>query len=193
MRASVVTTPRGAAPGRRLGNARLHRSGTDAQRVLLVGDRSFLDDRSTMHGIRLAEQIADRVGALTGRGLDLDVVWDLAPALQAVAAATQAWRLWRYEAVVVLVRSTQLQDGSGWRSGRITRVAQRVIPELAEASRVLVVRLEQASDPLRSHREYGRGVVSSITVPIDADGGVEELPQRAGEIADRLADLLHAA
>jgi hypothetical protein len=169
----------------------VHRSGVDALRVLLVGDRSFVEGEAGSDGARMAGRIADRVAALTGRGLDLDVVWDLGPALQAVAAATQAWRLWRYEAVVVLMRDAQLQDGR-WGPGRMTRLAQRVIPELAEASRVLVVRLHQPSDTVGRDGEYDRGPVSSITVPLDAGGLVDRLPQRADQIADRVARLLRA-
>jgi hypothetical protein len=187
-----VVDVRGATPRRGIASARIHRSGLDAQRVLLVGDHSFVDGEAGSEGARLAGRLADRVSALTGRGLDLDVVWDLAPALQAVGAATGAWRLWRYEAVVVLVRDAQLHDGR-WRSSRITRLAQRVIPELAEASRVLVVRLHKTDDEGQRDGEYAQGVVSSFTVPLDADGLVQGLAQQTDEIAGRAARMLRTS
>jgi GAF domain-containing protein len=154
----------------------MHRSGPDAQRVLL------------------ADGIAER----TGRGLDLDVMTDLGPALQAVAAATEAWRLWRYEAVVVLMQESQVQAASHWWSGRIARMAQRVLPELAAASRVLLVRLREDSsvvDPSASSWQDGAAgpAVSSLAVPLAAIDGSGRRQDGTAAIADRVAVLLRDA
>ena len=167
---------RSATDRGRVGVSRMHRRGGDVQRVLLIGDRSFVDGGDGAQGERLADLVADRVTSRTGRGLDLDVVWDLAPVMQAVLSATAAWRLWRYEVVVVLVRDPSARQGSWSRSARIGRLVQRVIGELSEASRVLLVRLHPpgAEDPdvqeVLERADGGRGVISSLTMPITAAG-----------------------
>jgi GAF domain-containing protein len=173
----------------RVGGGRLHRSGRDAQRVLLVADRAIVDD-----GGALPERLADAVAARTRRGLDLDVAWDVAPALEAVEASTEAWRLWRYEAVVLLVRGTDLQAASRWWGGRIRRVAQRVLPELAEASAVLVVRLDdrdRGGTTMEAHLAT-EPAVRSATARLDADGRLGD-PAQADAIADEIAGLLTAS
>jgi hypothetical protein len=190
-----VTQTRSPVDGRRFVTSRLHRSGAGAQRVLLVGDRSVVDGPDDGPAAEFADRIADRIAERTGRGLDVDVVGDLGPALQAVAAATQAWRLWRYEAVVVLVRESQLQAAHHWWSGRVPRMVQRVIPELAVASRVLLVRLGaggDGEDDWWDDRRIGRAV-SSLVVPVSGEGVVRGAPQRAVEIADRVSELLRAS
>lgn len=186
---------RGTAGGRRISWTRLHRSGVDPLRVLLVGDRPVVH-RDDEEGSRLADRIADRITGGTGRGLDLDVVWDLAPTLQAVESATEAWRLWRYEVVVVVVEDARLHD-AWWRGPRVSRLARRVVPELAEASGVLVVRLRSTTDATGaaawSHLGRAGTSVTSMVVPITADGHVPDVPQCADEIAEQVALLLDAA
>ena len=189
---------RSAADRRRVGVSRMHRRGRDAQRVLLVGDRSFVAGGGAQ-GERLADLVADRVTSRTGRGLDLDVVWDLAPVMQAVGSATEAWRLWRYEVVVVLARDPPARQGGWSRSARVGRLVQRVIGELSEASRVLLVHLRVPDSEDRGVEEVAeqadgeRGVISSLTMPITAAGGLLELPARADAIAERVFGLLRTA
>ncbi len=186
---------RGPDGGRRFAASRLHRSGPDAQRVLLVGDRGLVggDDASAF-----ADRFADGIAERSGRGLDLDVMTDLGPALQAVAAATEAWRLWRYEAVVVLMQESQVQAASHWWSGRIARIAQRVLPELAVASRVLLVRLRADSsveEPDASwwQEDAARPVVSSLAVPLSAIDGTGRRQDGAAAVAERVSVLLRDA
>jgi hypothetical protein len=190
----------GSAGGRGLTWSRVHRSGADPQRVLLVGDRSFVDPEDPA-GSGLADRIADRISARTGRGLDLDVVSDLGPALQAVGAATQAWRLWRYDAVVVLVKEVEPHASGRWRSARVVRVAHRVVPELAEASRVLVVRLLPSTEAepaacapwSRAGADAVEDLVTSMTVPLAPGGRMEQGSAQANGIADLVIRLLHTA
>ncbi|GAA4750624.1 hypothetical protein GCM10025783_23920 [Amnibacterium soli] len=187
---------RGPDGGRRFAASRMHRSGPDAQRVLLVGDRALVDGDGDVTGI--ADRIADGIAARSGRGLDLDVMTDLGPALQAVAAATQAWRLWRYEAVVVLMQESQVQAASRWWSGRIARIAQRVLPELAAASRVLLVRLRDDSSVVAPNASWWeddgtRSVVSSLAVPLATVDGTGRRQDGSAAIADRVAVLLRGA
>ncbi|WP_375388804.1 hypothetical protein [uncultured Amnibacterium sp.] len=180
---------------RHLAVTRLHRSGRAPQRVLLVGDGAVVAEPTEPGGARLADLVADAVAARTGRGLDLDVVFDLAPALQAVGAATRAWRLWRYEAVVVVLEEPQLQEPGRGRPGRIPRLAHRVIPELAEASGVLLVRLRQPTGPDGPFPRIGDGSSTVASMAIVLGQGCDESVRRdhVGGIADRVARMLGRA
>ncbi|MGT2426064.1 hypothetical protein [Amnibacterium kyonggiense] len=173
------------APGRRLAASRLHRSGRDPHRVLLVGESALLDAAGTAP---VAGLLANGVAARTGRGLDLDVAWDLGPVLRAVTRSTESWRLWRYEAVVVLARSSASDGVVGWRRERIRRIAEQVLPALARSSSVLLVRI---GDPSSHDGRWDGPAVSSITVP--ADGTAALGPGAADAVADRVAALLAAA
>jgi hypothetical protein len=190
-----VAEIRRAATGRRIAVSRLHRTGTAVQRVLVVADGTWVHEPDESAEHRFVELLADRVAARTHRGLDLDVVWDLAPVLQAVTGATAAWRLWRYEAVVVLV-GDQLPGFSGrWRTARLSRLADRVLPALAEASRVLVVRLRSGA-PAAGRDSWAlpdHGALSSLSVRLGDDGLLERGPARADAVADRVAGLLEQA
>ncbi|MGN6444615.1 hypothetical protein [Amnibacterium sp.] len=173
-------SPRGAFSA-----ARLHRSGEGAQRVLLVADGALL---RTPGGIPFAECLADRVAARTGRGLDLDVAWDLAPVLRAVTRSIDAWRLWRYEVVVVLAPSRGHGGAGRWRAARIGRIAERVLPELAEASSVLVVR------PGHEHAggsPWDGPAVTTIRVASEPDA--PPAPRATDAVAARVAELLRVA
>ncbi|MDQ1513933.1 MAG: hypothetical protein QOC59_1775 [Microbacteriaceae bacterium] len=86
----------------RLAIRRLHHTGPDPLRVLLVGDRALLGDPGRSPEAGLAERIADRLWLTTRRGVDLDLLTDLTPVLRAVHGAFADWRLWRYDAVVVV-------------------------------------------------------------------------------------------
>jgi hypothetical protein len=162
------------------------------QRVLLVGDGSYVHEPDDPAEHRFVELLADRVAAQTRRGLDLDVVWDLAPVLHAVTGSTDAWRLWRYEAVVVLVGDQAPGLSGRRRTARLGRLADRVLPALADASRVLVVRLRSGGpDPVGDPWDGAeRGVVSSLSIRLGADGLLERGSDRADTIADRVSGLL---
>jgi hypothetical protein len=186
---------RTATGGRRIAVSRLHRTGSDVQRVLLVGDGSFVHEPDDPAEDRFVELLADRIAARTRRGLDLDVVWDLAPVLHAVTGSTDAWRLWRYEAVVVLVGDQAPGMSGRRRSARLDRLADRVLPALAEASLVLVVRLRSGGrDPDGEPWDGAeRDVVSSLSVRLGADGLLERGTDRADAIAERVIGLLDHA
>ena len=180
----------------RLAMQRLHHSGVGPVKVLLIGDRAHL--LSVADGATLAERAADRMWLSTRHGVDLDVLTDLAPVLRAVQGVFHTWRLWRYEAVVVLV-GDQLPGFSGrWRTARLSRLADRVLPALADASRVLVVRLRSGA-PTASRDSWAlpdHGALSSLSVRLGDDGLLEralsdrptqvEPPATLAEVLDRV-------
>jgi GAF domain-containing protein len=121
----------------RLAMQRLHHSGAQPVKVLLIGDRSHLF--AAVDGATIAERAADRMWLSTRHGIDLDVLTDLAPVLRAVQGVFHTWRLWRYDVVLVAL-------GEGLDSGRRPRTLARVgdlleevIADAADATEVVVV------------------------------------------------------
>ncbi|MGN6742363.1 MAG: GAF domain-containing protein [Amnibacterium sp.] len=120
----------------RLTISRLHRTGARPARVLVIGDRSALDAAEDDGGpAAFSSLLADRLWLRLQRGLDLDVLWDLRPVLEAIRRGPAAWRLWRYDVVVLL------ESGASRLHRRAAdRLVQAVLPELAAVSPVLLVR-----------------------------------------------------
>ncbi|MFD1721440.1 GAF domain-containing protein [Amnibacterium endophyticum] len=83
----------------RMTRQRLHHSGVRPLTVLLIGERSRLLTAEPS----LAQRAIDRVWLASRRGVDLDALTDLVPALRRVAAGAEDWRVWRYDVVVVLI------------------------------------------------------------------------------------------
>lgn len=151
--------------GARFAASRLRRSGTDPLSVLVAGDEMFVDGPASADGHRLVERLADEIVARTGRGLDLDAAWDLSPVLRAVDGASDAWRLWRYNLVVVFV--PEPVGPRGRRATRAAEVTDRIVPDLAEASHVLLVRLSEKPAAVEgSALEHRDSSIASIVVPM---------------------------
>lgn len=122
--------------GSRLRVRRLHHSGPAPVRVLVAGDRAAL--RLGGADVELPDRVLDRVWLSTRRGVDVDVVSDLKPVLQAVDRTFDDWRLGRYEAVVVVV-DDRLESPFRLRTvHRLEELLQRVLAETAGGSRVIV-------------------------------------------------------
>jgi hypothetical protein len=194
---------------------RLHRSGVDPHRVLLLGSRAMLGAHRQSHVEALGERIADRVWLRTRRGLDLDVLWELGPVLKAIRGGLASWRLWRYDAVVVVLASHSVGVIARWKSRRAERLLQGLLREVGTASHVLVVSLKDQGDSVdaaagsasRTVDGVERGVadpagtarVSSISVASDARDGADAValqllaPLNAADVAARgdAADAAH--
>src|SRR5689334_12622813 len=91
-------TATGGGRSGRLRMDRLHRSGIEPIRLLVIGDRTTLIGE----GADLPSRIASELCYGTVRGADVDVLTDLTPVLGAVRGAFADWRLWRYDAVLVV-------------------------------------------------------------------------------------------
>jgi len=177
---------------------RLHRRGAWPLRVLVIGSQLALgSDRRQQKAIALSDQLADRIWLRSRRGVDLDVLWELRPVLRAVRGGLSAWRLWRYDAVVVIAPAHPLGLPSRLRMLGVLGLLRSVIKELAAASHVLVVSLETPrawrSGAHRSTmptfaaglRVRGRtsALVDALAIPDDPSAG-------ADIIADRLVEVL---
>lgn len=132
------------AEGRRsrLRMDRVHVSGVEPLRLLVIGDRSIIAG----DGEDLATALAHDVCYGTVRGADLDVLTDLTPVLGAVHGAFEAWRLWRYDAVVVLVDARPGQVRAASRR-HLRRLIREVTTDTTVATSIVVGGLEAAHGP----------------------------------------------
>lgn len=175
---------------------RLHRSGPDPHRVLLVGSQSQLAPNRMPQAEALGERMADRIWLRTRRGVDLDMLWELRPVLRAIRGGLSSWRLWRYDAVVVVSLAHPIGFLARRHQRSADRVLDRVIREVGTASHVLVVALEDQDAPrwrrrrraarTAGHDSSGTPRVSTLTTSSDARTG-------ADAVASRLMDPLAAA
>lgn len=163
--------PRRASPTsarwNRLGRievARLRIGGDRPLQVLLVGDRAALDDLGP-DGADLASSTAAALAAATGRGVDLDLLGAPLTALPAVEETDRFWRLWRYQALVVL-----LPADSGDRA-RVLQTIERVLPRVRAQSVVLIADLDGADvPPLPASSRSGAQPAGCVTLDPGADG-----------------------
>lgn len=191
------TVPRGIRRGR-FTVTRLHRRGASPERVLVIGSQIALgSDRRHRDAVALSDLLADRLWLRSRRGVDLDVLWELRPVLRAVRGGLSAWRLWRYDAVVVVAPARLSGLPPRLRMLGVLRLLRSVIRELAAASHVLVVTLEPRTAARRwAHHHTGSAfapglriegsgspLVDALTVPDDPAIG-------ADMIAGRLIDVL---
>lgn len=126
----------------RLRMDRVHVSGIEPLRLLVIGDRSTI----LAEGENLAAGLAGVVCYGTVRGADLDVLTDLTPVLGAVRGAFDSWRLWRYDAVVVLVDARPGRTRAASRR-HLRRLVREVAVDTTVATRVVVGGLEGSHGP----------------------------------------------
>jgi hypothetical protein len=120
--------------------------------VLLIGDRSVLGDVDAPIDRRVPEQFAERAVQSSGRGVDLDVLTELTPALAAVRGAFERWRLWRYDAVLLVVDTAAV----GVRTGRdLTTLLDEVAADASVEAGVVVSLVQRARTGHGRHRQDG--------------------------------------
>ena len=191
---------------RRLGVARLHRSGARPYRLLAIGNRSLLAPSGAVQTEMLGERIADRVWLQTRRGVDLDLVWEPQPALQAMKRGISSWRLWRYDAVVVFVTYQRAGLAARWRARALATLLDEVIEAAAATSHVLVVSASDQDAPTGSGQTGKKRStrsrvgdpectvpvrVSRLTTTLNAKAAADAVAKHLAEplaIADRVAD-----
>jgi hypothetical protein len=132
----------------RLDVHKLHHSGVDPVRALLIGDRAHL--LAPVDGLTVAERAADRMWLATRHGVDLDVVTDLAPVLRAVQGVFQTWRLWRYDVVLVALGEGLDQAQRPRTLARVGELLEEVLQDAADATEVVVLGSAPAAAPDRS-------------------------------------------
>ena len=167
--------------------SRLHRSGPRPFRLLLVGSRRIIGAGPSADDRWFAEHLADRAWLQLRRGVDLDVLWELRPVLSALRRSAVPWRLWRYDAVV-LVLTAAPGTAAGARLLGLSSLVGAAVDRLARFSAVLLVALE----PSAVQRSLGveelaaaalgeddaeRHVVRALVLPQDASAGADRIAQ----------------
>ncbi|MBW4042494.1 MAG: hypothetical protein HIU86_10270 [Acidobacteria bacterium] len=95
VRGSIQVKPVPVAAVRRIGPRPL--------RVLLFGGGPLIGWGLRDHNVGLAGNVADQLAAASRRGVEMEVVADGEPARQAAVAGFRGLRLWRFDAVVVVL------------------------------------------------------------------------------------------
>jgi GAF domain-containing protein len=171
---------------------RLHRSGAAPVRALLIGSRAVVGPAGRRSDARwFAERLADRTWLRLRRGVDLDVLWELAPVLRAIRRSAGSWRLWRYDAVVVLLAVAPGGAAGRLRLAAVPRLLLAVLQRIAATSQVVVVALE----PARGRATVREAALLPFRGPEGAPSPVRTVvaPADPQEGADRIADELVAA
>ncbi|RKR75143.1 GAF domain-containing protein [Frondihabitans australicus] len=97
-----------------------HAPGVDPDRILVFGNGAAVGWGVRSHDLALPGQIARRLSALTGRGVDVDAVADPLMTIRTAAAAVPTERLSDYDAIVVIVGvsdALRLTSAAAWRRG----------------------------------------------------------------------------
>ena len=179
--------------------SRLHRSGAAPFRALLIGSKAVIGSATSPSDARwFAEHLADRTWLGLRRGVDLDVLWELRPVLQAIRSSTDSWRLWRYDVVVIMLAASPAGFAAERRMAGLPRLVERVLERIAALSSVLVVALEpsdrhhsvemdlpEAAVTGAEHGRAARAVVRTLVVPVDVRIGADRIAQELVETAVR--------
>jgi hypothetical protein len=168
--------------------SRLHRSGPRPYRLLLVGSRSVVGSGSPSPDDRwFAEHLADRAWLQLRRGVDLDVLWELRPVLAALRRSVVPWRLWRYDAVVLVLTAPAGLRGAGRLLG-LSSPVRSAVERLARSSAVLLVALEPAAlqrslgverlvERAPGDQDAERRAVRALVLPKGASAGADRIAQ----------------
>lgn len=90
-----------------------HASGTNPDRVLILGSGPVVGYGVLSHDLALPGQLARLVSGATGRGIDIDLVADSELVIQDSIAPLAALELWRYDSIVLCVGTNNALRLSG--------------------------------------------------------------------------------
>ncbi|MFD1721882.1 GAF domain-containing protein [Amnibacterium endophyticum] len=178
--------------------ARLSGSDAASRRLLVIGDAAYVapPERGGPAQGALPGALLRAPGAAHRRDLDVDVLWDLGASLSAIGGALSSWRLWRYDAVVIVVGGLP----TGLRMLLLQRALARVVSDLGDEERLVVV-LADPEGRAREHRVArartarvaDRLVAHGLDVPfvsarIGRSGGLLDAETTAEEVLGLLPD-----
>lgn len=126
----------------------VHAHGADPDRVLLFGSGPAVGYGVLSNDLALPGQLARQLSAITGRGVDIDVVADSEVTIQGSLGLLQNLNLWRYDAILLTIgvnNAMQLTSVPVWRAA-IGELLRHVAEHVPQRTRVLVV----AVPPIRS-------------------------------------------
>lgn len=136
-----------------------HAPGTDSDRVLLVGSGPVVGWGVLSHDLSLPGALARALAALTGRGAVVDVLADPRATAASGIRTLDGAKLWRYDAVVIVIGvndAVNLTAPRAWRRS-MTALLHHVEDASSRSTRVFVVGIP----PIRALRvfdEFGGSV-----------------------------------
>jgi len=125
-----------------------HAPGADPDRVLLFGSGPAMGYGVLSNELALPGHIARQLSAITGKGVDLDVVSDTGVTIDNARGRLSTVNLWRYDAILVTVGINDallLTPAATWRDG-VTELLRYVSGHVPRRTRVIVV----AIPPIRT-------------------------------------------
>lgn len=124
-----------------------HAPGIDPDRILVFGNGAAVGWGVRSHELALPGQLARRLSALTGRGVDVDAVADPLLTVATAADALPIDRLGDYDAVVVVLGvsdALRLTSQRRWRKGLI-ELFDRLNAGANESAEVLIIGIHRPS------------------------------------------------
>lgn len=125
-----------------------HAPGSDPDRVLLFGSGPAIGYGVLSNDLALPGHLARQLSAITGRGVDLDVVSDPEVTVEGSIDLLRGLNLWRYDAILLTVgvnNALLLTPIPVWREA-VTALLRHVAANVPERTRVLIV----AVPPIRT-------------------------------------------
>jgi hypothetical protein len=119
----------------------VHAPGADPDRVLLFGSGPAVGYGVLSNDLALPGQLARQLSAITGRGVDLDVVADPEVTIQGSLGLLRDLNLWRYDAILLTIgvnNALMLTSVKVWRVA-VRELLLHVVEHVPRRTRVLVV------------------------------------------------------
>ena len=119
----------------------VHAPGADPDRVLLFGSGPTVGYGVLSNDLALPGHLARQLSAITGRGVDLDVVADPEVTIQGSLGLLRDLNLWRYDAILLTIgvnNALMLTSVRVWRMA-VREVLLHVVEHVPRRTRVLVV------------------------------------------------------
>lgn len=132
----------------------VHAPGADPDRVLLFGSGPTVGYGVLSNDLALPGQLARQLSAITGRGVDLDVVADPEVTIQGSLGLLRDLNLWRYDAILLTIgvnNALMLTSVKVWRMA-VRQLLLHVAEHVPRRTRVLVV----AVPPIKSIDTFTR-------------------------------------
>ncbi|ROQ38648.1 GAF domain-containing protein [Frondihabitans sp. PhB188] len=137
---------------------RAHAPGIDPDRILVFGNGAAVGWGVRSHDLALPGQLARKISAHTGRGVDVDAVADPKLTIESAASALPTERLGIYDAIVVILGvsdALRLVSPTRWKRG-LAELLDTIQAHAHENAEILVVGIHRPSSiPAFSVREGG--------------------------------------
>jgi len=170
---------------------RVHTPGPDPDRILLLGTAAVVGVGVSSHQLGLGGQMARRISAATGRGVDLDIEGSITLTVREALAAITARPPGHHDAVVLFLGSREsigLQSVEAW-TEQLRELLQTIL-ESDVASHVFVIATPAIERYAALPKSLADRVSGHVNRQNEASGRIcEEFPRATFLPLGRLADL----